>query len=49
LRKKRSLVAVKKASMRLARSSIVGVAGGQGEFGFIPRGVQILVVSWPEL
>ncbi|HEY1131289.1 MAG TPA: hypothetical protein VGF12_17920 [Roseateles sp.] len=49
LMKKRSLVAMKKASMRLARSSFVSGAGKQEEFGLIPRGVSIQVVSWPEL
>lgn len=49
LKKKRSLVAMKKASMRLARSSFVGGAGQQEEFGLIPRGVSVQVVSWPEL
>lgn len=49
LKKKRSLVAMKKASMRLARSSLVGSAGKPEEFGLIPRGVSIQVVSWPEL
>jgi len=49
LKKKRSLVAMKKASMRLARSSFVGGAVRQEEFGLIPRGVSVQVVSWPEL
>jgi hypothetical protein len=48
LKKKRSLVAMKKASMRLARSS-VSAAGSQEDFGLIPRGMSLQVVAWPEL
>lgn len=49
LGKKRSLVAMKKASMRLARSSSARHAGSQEDFGLIPRGVNVQVVSWPDL
>lgn len=49
LRKRRSLVAMKKASMKLARSSDAGAAGRDEAFGLIPRGVRLQVAAWPEL
>lgn len=47
--RKLSLIVVKKRSMRNALSSLPRVASMPEEFGFIPRDVDIQVLSWPKL
>lgn len=48
--RKQSLLALKKRAMRNSLSSLQPVAdASRPSFGFIPRGVEIEVLSWPKL